>query len=93
VSAEATAAVHEAIGGLLGEGEIADRLVPGRRRCRTRRRSATWRTAQGAGSTAAEGPVAWAALGMLRASVGCAEVQLAEMTADVDEDGEDEGEE
>lgn len=87
---EARKRVHEAIGGLLDEGEIAiawtltiDVAGPGDTRYLAHR--------AGGGFDGNEGPMAWTALGMLRASMKVAERQLYETTEDLDDeaDGED----
>lgn len=81
--------LHEAIGGILDEDEIAvswcltiDVAGPDERRYLAHR--------AGGGIDGHQNPMAWAALGMLRASVGVAEQQLLEMTTDdLDEEDED----
>ena len=76
---EAQAKVHEAIGGLLDEGEIA----------------IAWTLTidvaahrAGGGIDGNSSPMMWTALGMLRASVGVAERQLAACTGDHEDDDE-----
>lgn len=78
---EAQAKVHEAIGGLLDEGEIAiawtltiDVAGPDETRYLAHR--------AGGGFDGNDRPMMWTALGMLRASVGVAERQLADSTGD-----------
>jgi hypothetical protein len=82
---EARRRVHEAIGGLLNEGEIAvswvltiDVAGPDSTRYLAHR--------AGGGADGDDLPMAWTALGMLRASVGVAEQQLLDMTRDTDDD-------
>jgi hypothetical protein len=78
--------VHEAIAGLLGEGEIAVSWVltidvagvDGARYLAHR---------AGGGSDGAERPMVWTALGMLRAAVRIAENQLDDCTEDAGDDG------
>lgn len=90
MSAEAHRKVHEAIGELLGDGELAiswvltiDVAGPDDLRYLAHR--------SGGGVDGGENPMAWTALGMLRASVGVAERQLLDMTEDADdEEGDDE---
>jgi hypothetical protein len=86
---EAYRRVHEAIGALLDEGEIAicwtltiDVAGPDNVRYLAHR--------AGGGHDGTDGPMAWTALGMLRASVGLAERQLLEQSgySDTDEDGD-----
>jgi hypothetical protein len=84
---EARRHVHEAISGLLDEGEIAiawtltiDVAGPDDTRYLAHR--------AGGGFDGADGPMAWTALGMLRASVRLAEDQLAAMTEDADDEEE-----
>lgn len=79
--------VHEAIGGLLAEGEIAiawtltiDVAGPNNVRYLAHR--------AGGGADGDDAPMAWAALGMLRASAGVAEAQLREATEDYDDDAD-----
>jgi hypothetical protein len=89
---DAKARAHEAIGGLLDEGEIAiswvltiDVAGPDNTRYLAHR--------AGGGHDGSDNPMAWAALGMLRASVVAAEQQLLDMTVDIDiddDDGDDE---
>lgn len=88
MSDEAQRRVHEAIGGLLDEGEIAiswvltiDVAGPENVRYLAHR--------AGGGADGADRPMAWTALGMLRASAGVAEQQLLGMTTDADDDGEE----
>lgn len=85
---EAHRAVHEAIGHLLGEGEIAiswtltiDVTGPDRRRYLAHR--------AGGGADGTDAPMAWTALGMLRSSMQLAEQQLRQCTEDTDEDDDD----
>jgi hypothetical protein len=80
---------HEAIQGLLDEGELAlawtltiDVAGPDRRRYLAHR--------AGGGADGADRPMAWAALGMLRTSANVAEDQLRDTTHDEDE-GEPDG--
>lgn len=88
MSDDAQRAVHEAVGGMLADGEIAINWVltidvagPDNRRYLAHR--------AGGGHEGTDGPMAWTALGMLRASVGLAEAQLLGMTTDtIDEDDE-----
>jgi hypothetical protein len=82
---DAHRAVHEAIGGMLDEGEIAiswtltiDVAGPDQRRYLAHR--------AGGGADGADAPVAWTALGMLRASMQAAEQQLRDGTVDYDTD-------
>jgi len=89
---EASRSVHDAIVGYLDEGEIAiawtltiDVAGPDGTRYLAHR--------SGGGIDGTERPMAWAALGMLQASVDRAQSQLADMTVDVDEDEGDEREE
>jgi hypothetical protein len=77
--------VHDAIGGLLDEGEIAvswvltiDVAGQGDLRYLAHR--------AGGGADGEDGPMAWTALGMLRASAALAEQQLLEGTRDADDD-------
>lgn len=77
---------HEAIGGLLEDGEIAvawtltiDVAGPDERRYLAH--------CAGGGHDGTDQPMMWAALGMLRASVQVAEEQLRDSTEDAD--GED----
>ena len=79
---------HEAIGGLLDEGEIAiawtltiDVAGPENVRYLAHR--------AGGGHDGTDRPMAWAALGMLRASVGVAEAQLLDSTRDAYDEGDD----
>lgn len=76
MSEEAQQAVHRVIGELLDEGELAiswcltiDVAGPDNVRYLAHR--------AGGGHDGTDRPMAWTALGMLQASVGCAEVQLA----------------
>lgn len=87
---EARRRVHEAIGGLLDEGEIAlswcltiDVAGPDQIRYLAHR--------SGGGIDGTDSPMAWTALGMLRASVGLAERQVIGMTetCEDEDDGED----
>lgn len=90
MSDEAKENLHHAIGNILDEGEIAvawcltiDVAGPDDTRYLSHR-------ADG-GVDGHDNPMAWAALGMLRASMQCAEQQLADSTADYDyDDDEDE---
>lgn len=82
---DARRAVHEAIGGLLDEGEIAiswcltiDVAGPENVRYLAHR--------AGGGADGHDAPMAWTALGMLRASVGVAEAQLLNCTEDAEDD-------
>lgn len=91
MSDEAKRAVHNAIQEWLDEGEIAiawtltiDVAGPDDMRYLAHR--------AGGGHDGTDNPMAWSALGMLRASVGVAERQLLEDTMDYDE-GDDEREE
>lgn len=77
--------LHEAIEGILHEGEIAvswvltiDVAGSDHRRYLAHR--------SGGGADGCEHPMVWTALGMLRASVAVAERQLAEQTGDADDD-------
>lgn len=89
---EAQRHVHDAIGGLLDEGELAiawvltiDVAGPEDVRYLAHR--------AGGGHDGGNSPMAWTALGMLRASVGLAEAQLLEYTRDTeDEEEEEDGE-
>lgn len=83
----AQSAVHDAIGGLLDDGEIViswcltiDVAGPGDTRYLAHR--------AGGGHDGQDSPMAWTALGMLRASMQVAERQLDEWTGDTD-DAED----
>jgi hypothetical protein len=86
---EARREVHEAIGGLLDEGEIVvawtltiDVAGPDDVRYLAHR--------AGGGHDGQDASMAWTALGMLRASMKCAEKQLQDCTDDFDdEDGDD----
>lgn len=88
---DATRAVHEAIGGYLDEGEIAiawtltiDVAGPDDTRYIAHR--------AGGGIDGTNAPMVWTALGMLQASVGVAERQLAGYTYGLEDDDEnDEG--
>lgn len=82
---EAHSAVHEAIGDLLDDGEIAiawtltiDVAGP------DQTRYLAHRAGGGAGGT--DRPMIWAALGMLRAGLQVAEDQLRECTIDTDDE-------
>jgi len=84
--------VHEAISGLLEEGEIAvawtltiDVAGPDEDRYLEH--------CSGGGHDGSEPPMVWAALGMLRASVGFAEEQLLDMTQDTEVDEDDDHDE
>lgn len=86
--ADAKRQVHEAIGDWLDEGELAicwvltvDVAGPDGTRYLAHR--------AGGGADGADNPMAWTALGMLRASAGVAEAQLLSTTRDVDEDEDD----
>lgn len=88
MSAEATRKVHEAISGLLGEGELAlswaltiDVVGPDDVRYLAHR--------SGGGVDGDKRPEAWLALGMLRSSVLEAEAQLLDMTEDADDEEDD----
>jgi hypothetical protein len=77
--------LHEAIGAVLDEGEIAvswcltiDVAGPDDIRYLAHR--------AGGGIDGQDNPMAWTALGMLRASVQCAEEQLSQMTVDLDDE-------
>lgn len=79
--------VHEAIGGLLDDGEFAmawtltiDVAGPDGQRYLAHR--------AGGGADGSEPPMAWTALGMLQASVVVAERQLCDCTEDSDDDGD-----
>jgi hypothetical protein len=83
--AEAHQAVHDAIGELLDEGEIAiawtltiDVAGPDETRYLAHR--------AGGGFDGTDSPMIWTALGMLRASVQVAEDQLRDCTEPPDED-------
>ena len=85
---DAQRAVHEAIEALLDEHEIAiswvltiDVAGPDDVRYLAHR--------AGGGADGNDNPMAWTALGMLRASVGMAEEQLREMTFDSDDEEEE----
>lgn len=87
---EAARAVHEAIGGLLGEGELAicwtltiDVAGANGRRYLAHR--------AGGGHDGTERPMAWAALGMLEASALSAREFLKEITGDHPPRDDDEG--
>jgi hypothetical protein len=82
--------VHDAITGLLDQDEIAicwtltiDVAGPGNVRYLAHR--------AGGGMDGSEGPMAWAALGMLRASATLAEQQLLDSTIDTDDHEGEEG--
>lgn len=86
---EAQSRVHEAIGGMLDEGEIAiswvltiDVAGPDDTRYLAHR--------AGGGHDGQDAPMAWTALGMLRASAALAEAQLLDMTVDRDDEEDDE---
>lgn len=86
---EAKAKVHEAIGGLLDEGEIVIHWVltidvAGTNDTRYLAHRA------GGGHDGSDNPMAWTALGMLEASVGLAKHQLLDMTVDTDDEDDDE---
>jgi hypothetical protein len=81
---QAQANVHAAIGGLLADDEFAmgwtltiDVAGPEGRRYLAHR--------AGGGADGTESPMAWTALGMLRASAACAEAQLLSTTRDADD--------
>lgn len=85
---EARRRVHEAIGGLLDDGEIAiswcltiDVAGPDDVRYLAHR--------AGGGHDGTDNPMAWVALGMLQASVVVAEAQVFEMTGPFDDDDPD----
>lgn len=85
---EAKARVHDAISGLLDEGEIAiawtltiDVAGPDDTRYLAHR--------AGGGADGMDNPMAWTALGMLRASVILAEEQVSACTLDEDDIDED----
>lgn len=87
--ADAKRRVHAAITALLDDGELAiswvltiDVAGPNGIRYLAHR--------AGGGADGSDNPMAWTALGMLRASVGMAEQQLLSMTHDFED--EDEGE-
>jgi hypothetical protein len=80
--------VHDAIGGLLREGEIAvgwtltiDVAGPDDGRYLAHR--------AGGGIDGSSSPMAWTALGMLRAGAACAQQQLLEATVDHEDDEDD----
>lgn len=84
--------VHEAIGGLLKDGEIAigwtltvDVAGPDDMRYLAHR--------AGGGIDGNSPPLLWTLIGMLRACALSAEGQLAESTEEADDDEEDEGDE
>lgn len=86
---EAARALHEAVGGVLGDGEIAiawtltiDVAGPNEARYLAHR--------SGGGIDGTDHPQVWTALGMIRASLQVAEDQLRDCT--VDEDDDEEGE-
>lgn len=83
----AKARVHEAIGGLLEEGELAiswvltiDVAGPDSSRYLAHR--------AGGGADGEDNPMAWTALGMLQASARVAEAQLLDQTEDTDDGDE-----
>jgi hypothetical protein len=85
---DARQAVHEAIGQLLDDGEIAiswtltiDVAGPDRRRYLAHR--------AGGGADGTDAPMAWTALGMLRSSMQLAEQQLRQGTEDTDEEDDE----
>lgn len=89
---EAAQALHEAVGGVLDEGEIAiawtltiDVAGPDGTRYLAHR--------SGGGIDGTDHPQVWTALGMLRASLQVAEDQLRDCTVDEDEHDEDGGDE
>lgn len=82
---EAQAKVHEAIGGLLDDGEFVmawtltiDVAGPDERRYLAHR--------AGGGADGTDSPMVWTALGMLRSSVQVAEDQLRGCTDDAEDD-------
>ncbi len=86
---DAARAVHDALKKYLDDGEIAiswcltiDVAGPDDVRYLAHR--------SGGGVDGTDGPMAWAALGMLRASMKLAERQLAAMSVDPEDDGDDE---
>jgi hypothetical protein len=89
---DAQRAVHEAIGDLLEDGEIAVCWtltidVAGSDNTRYLAHRA------GGGADGTDNPMAWTALGMLRASMKVAESQVHELTFDTNPDDDDEDEE
>jgi hypothetical protein len=85
---DAQRAVHEAVGLMLDDGEIAvhwtltiDVAGPNDTRYLAHR--------AGGGIDGTDHPMVWTALGMLRASVQVAEGQLRDQTLPPDDDGED----
>lgn len=86
--AAAKARVHDAIGGLLDEGELAlnwvltiDVAGPDETRYLAHR--------AGGGIDGTDNPMVWAAIGMLRAGLVTAEAQLLDVTADDDASDDD----
>lgn len=85
---DAHRAVHEALGGLLDEGEMVvawtvtiDVVGPDDTRYLAHR--------AGGGVDGDDGPMVWSALGMLRASVQVAEDQLRDCASGADDDEDD----
>lgn len=85
MSDDAQRAVHAALGGMLDDDEFALSWVltievagPDGRRYLAHR--------AGGGADGTEAPMAWSALGMLRASAQVAERQLADTTVETEED-------
>jgi hypothetical protein len=83
---DARGRLHQAIQDYLDDGEIAihwtltvDVAGPDNSRYLAHR--------AGGGADGHDFPMAWTALGMLRASVGVAEAQLLDQTGDVDDEG------
>ena len=81
-------AVHDALGGMLDEGEIVmrwmlviDVIGPDNTRYLSHR--------AGGGHDGTDKPAAWEAVGMLQASLDIARDQIREMTMDVDEDADE----
>jgi hypothetical protein len=92
IEEDAKATLHHAIQGILDDGEIAiawvltvDVAGPEDVRYLAHR--------AGGGGDGHDNPMAWTALGMLRASVGVAERQLADQTEDDPEDADEEDDE
>lgn len=91
VDVDPAIAVHEAIGGYLDEGEIAVAWtltidVAGSNDTRYLAHRA------GGGIDGTGGPMVWAAVGMMRASLGVAERQLESCTVDPNADDDDDDE-
>ena len=85
---EAQQRVHDAIGALLDDGEIAiswtltiDVAGPDSVRYLAHR--------AGGGADGTDRPMIWTALGMLRASVQCAEDQLRDSTVNLDDEDDE----